>query len=474
MLSLPDTAARAARDRRAASRSEPALAIGLGWAVGFGLLGWLALLTVLPYQGVRTQAALLAFIVGPAAGLWWVAKAGARAGRYAMGMVVAVVLVSDLSLRGRVDGIDAQSVVKFAVWMSGLLLLPWRAGVLRLATRDLSTFALLLFGLWALASTVYSISPRYTLAASLCFLGIWCTAVVVATTVDTTRSLLWVAGTLWTMAASSLLMLALAPSAAMVLYENSTTLRLGGVFGNANALGGVCSLALLLVVLAWFSPVDRRVVVLTLLVVPVCLACLVLTQSRTSMLALAAAIAAVTLRRHPFLLLPGVLLGAMAVVVLMGYPGAVDGVVGLVARAGRVEQVSTFTGRTEIWAFVVSAIRDAPVLGYGFASTKELIPAGYAGPYGWTTASAHNLWLQTWVTTGVVGLALVVASQLGSLKALVMKPLPLRDGVCVYVLFFGLLEPGPMGPSVNLLTFLWIWATASSLRVGVRTRGAVS
>jgi len=428
-----------------------------------GLLGWLASMSILAYQGYGSALALCALIVGPAIGLWWVARAGMEGGTRFLVMVAAVILLSDLSLRGASSHLDAQSVVKFGLWLSGLLLLPWHAGSLRRVTQDMPTFSLLLFGLWALASTVYSISPLYTFAAALGFLGLWVTAVTLATTVDPLRSLVWVTGTLFAMSAASLLLYALLPSVAMVAYENNTTRRLGGIFGNANALGGVSALALLLAATAWYSPLSRRLRWLSLLVVPVCIASLALSQSRTAMLGLAAALTVVFVRRHPMVLLPFVMVGTSALVVVVAYPSFIDTLIALVARSGRIAQVTTFTGRTEIWAFVVSAIAKAPVLGYGFASTRELIPAGYAGPYGWTTSSAHNLWLQAWVTTGVVGLALVLASQLGALWALVRKPQPLRDGLCVYVLFTGLLEAGPLGPSVNLLTCLWIWATASSL-----------
>ncbi len=420
-------------------------------------------MSVLAYLGYATALQLVAFIVLPAVGLWWVARAGAGVGIHLQVVAVLVILLSDLTLRGRADGLDSQSAMKFGLWLSGLLLLAWRPELLRTARRDVPTFALLVFGLWALASTIYSEARLYTFAASLSFLGLWVTAVAMATSMAPARGLSWVTGTLFAMSAASLLLYFVSPSTAMVLYENSTTLRLGGIFGNANALGGVASLALLLTALSWLSPTTRLSVWLTLVVVPICLACLVLSQSRTAMLGLTAGLTAVLIRRQPLLLLPTVLLSISAAIVIIGYPGVFDTVVELVARSGRVSQVTTFTGRTEIWAFVVSAIREAPLLGYGFASTKEVIPAGYSGPYGWTTSSAHNLWLQTWVTTGAVGLLMVLTSQLGNLKALVLRPQPLRDGVCVYVLFFGLLEAGPMGPSVNLLTFIWIWATATTL-----------
>jgi O-antigen ligase len=440
------------------------------WTVAFSLLGWLATMSVLAYQNVPTAALLVGFIVLPAIGLWWVANAGARGGIFLLVMVAAVILFSDLSLRGASSRLDAQSAFKFGLWSSGLLLLPWRASVIGLARKHMPTLALGLYGVWALAGAVYSITPLYTVAAALAFLGLWMTAVVLATTVDEGPALRWVTATLLSMAAASLLMWAVWPDVAMVLYENSTVLRLGGIFGNANALGGVSALALLLVAIAWFGVPYPGRGWMTVLVVPVCMACLVLTQSRTAMLGLTAALAVLTLRRWPMPMLPLLVLGGGAGAVLVAYPQAVETLVALIARSGRVEQVTTFTGRTEIWRFVVSAIEQAPVLGYGFASTRELIPAGYAGPYGWTTTSAHNLWLQVWVTTGIVGLAMILVVVIGSLRRLVVSPAPLRDGLLVYVLFVGFLEPGPMGPTVNLLTFLWIWATASSLRADVAAR----
>ena len=466
MVSLVSTAGDSPNQRRRRRATQPSIGFTLGliWIVAFSLVGWLASMSILAHQSYSTALSLAAFIVLPGIGLWWVTRAGSSGGLHLLVMVVLVVLLSDLSLRGASSRLDAQSAVKFALWFSGLLLLPWHAGILRLAAKDTPTLALLLFGLWALATTLYSITPLYTFAAALAFLGLWVTAVTLATSVDPARSVAWLTSTLYGMAAASLLLYLGAPSIAMVAYENSTTLRLGGIFGNANALGGVSALALLLVFTAWFSPLSRAMRWLSVMVVPVCLATLALSQSRTAMLGLAAGVTAVFVRRHPFALLPLLAFAASTVVLVLGFPGFVDTLIALVARSGRIEQVTTFTGRTEIWAFVVSAIEKAPLLGYGFASTKELIPAGYAGPYGWTTSSAHNLWLQTWVTTGAIGLLLVLTSQLGSLWAFMRRPMPARDGVCVYVLFVGLFEPGPMGPSVNLLTFLWIWATAMTLR----------
>lgn len=444
--------------------SEVALALALSWAVGFSFLGWLAMMSVLPYQGYGLAAMVAAFILLPAIGLWCVAKAGSQGGGFLGLLVVVVILFSDLSLRGFSGKLDAQSAVKFALWVSGLLLLPWRGAVVRTARADLPTFTLLLFGLWALITTAYSITPVYTFAAALGFLGFWVLAVVVATSFETERALLWLPSTLLAMSSCSLLLFFAAPDVAMVAYENATVRRLGGIYGNANQVGETAALALLLFFATWFQLRARASRLLLLVALPVCAACMLLSQSRTAMLGLGAAVSVVVLRRYPILLLPTIAIGAAAGAVVYAYPDAIDVLIGLVARSGNVTQVTTFTGRTEIWQFVMSAIEQAPLLGYGFASTRELIPTGHSFGYGWTTNSAHNLWLQAWVTTGAVGLVVILVSQFGALKALVMKPLPIRDGVLAYVVFVGLLEAGPVGPTVNLLTFVWIWATALSLR----------
>ncbi len=88
-----------------------------------------------------------------------------------------------------------------------------------------------------------------------------------------------------------------------------------------------------------------------------------------------------------------------------------------------------------------------------------------------TPTSDLHAQIEFWnrMITGLVSAA-VAAAVLGSLRSLVVARAPLRDGMVVYVLFVGLLESGPMGPSVNLLTFLWIWATASGLRASAGAR----
>ena len=82
---------------------------------------------------------------------------------------------------------------------------------------------------------------------------------------------------------------------------------------------------------------------------------------------------------------------------------------------------TTFTGRTEIWAFMLAHIENAPWLGNGFRGFWSL---GAASPkhgseieFIRTIGSGHNGYLDIMLDLGVVGLGLLIISLIAALKA---------------------------------------------------------
>jgi O-antigen ligase len=72
---------------------------------------------------------------------------------------------------------------------------------------------------------------------------------------------------------------------------------------------------------------------------------------------------------------------------------------------------TTLTGRTMIWRYVSHAIRDRPVLGWGFAAYWD-DPANVTELNRRALASidnAHNSFVEIWLGLGTIGLALAVA-----------------------------------------------------------------
>lgn len=451
-------------------RPQTALALGLGWAVGFGLLAWLALLTVLTHQGLGTALMVMAFVFAPAAGLWVVARAGAAGGAPLVLMVFAIVVLSDTTARGFSTGIDAQSAVKFAMWTSGLLLLFWRWPVIKAACRRLPTAALLLVCVWALLTTAYSVTPFYTFAAGLSFLGVCITAFVFAAETDERRGLAVITSALMLALALSLVLYVVTPSEVMTAHENGRSMRLRGVFGSPNNLGVASAQALLLTFLLCRQLGRMAALALALAGIALCGACLYLAGSRTAIISMAVGIAVVLLSRRPYLAMAALLLAVGGGLLLVIVPDVREGVLSIVARSGSTTEVTTFTGRTQIWSYVYSLIQKAPILGYGFASTKAVIPAGFAGAYGWTTHSAHNMVLQAWVATGLIGLCLLGTALLALVRDHFVRPHPIRDGVTAFVLTQGLMESSIAGPTINMVIFVFLWAAALGLRPAKQCR----
>ena len=449
-----------ARVHRPQSKAPTALALGLAWVVGFSLIGWLAMLTILPYQDLRVASMVAAFVFLPGVWLWVVARAGAVGGAPLALIVIAIIALSDTSARGFSTGIDAQSVVKFGIWTSGLLLLFWRWPVIKAASRHVPTAALLLLCVWAVLTTTYSVTRFYTFGAGLSFLGVCITAFVFAADTDETKGLAVIWGALMAALSLSLVLYVLVPGQVMTAHENGRSLRLSGAFGSPNNLGLAAARALLLTFLLCRQIGRRAALAVALFGLVVCGACLYLSGSRTAIISMLVGVTVILVSRRPVLAISVLAFAAGAGLLFVLFPDVRDGMLALVTREGSTREVTTFTGRTDIWRYVFSLIQKAPILGYGFASTKEVIPAGYTGAFGWTTHSAHNMVLQSWVATGLIGLGILLVAMLALVREHFVRPHPIRDSITAFVLVQGLMEASVAGPTINMLIFVFLWAAA--------------
>jgi O-antigen ligase len=443
--------------------------LALAWLLPLATLATLTLVAW-PQRAGAAAAVLAALVLLPALGLWLVARAG-QGGKLALAAIAAaIVLLSDSTWRGAGPerGFDVQSLAKFCVWTLGLLLVFWRRDLLVAALRHAPSRWFAVFGLWAVLGVTWSATPAYTAAASLALLGMWTLAVALAGALPVRLGLRMLALALMGALALSLLLWALNPAQALTAMEGGRLLRLSGIFGSPNNLGRAAALLVLLTVLAAPGlPALRRALWL-IAGVSLGVTCLVYSQSRTPVMALGLALALALLVSRPRLALAAAaaagVLATLAALVLLAVPECQEAAVRLAARSDRAEELSSFTGRTDIWTAVWQLIQQAPWLGHGFASSREVLPAGFQGAYGWTTSSAHNLWLQAWLTTGAVGLGLLLLGQAAWLRAAFRRPLAAREAVVAFVLVVGVFEASALGPSVNLMTFVLCWALALGLR----------
>jgi O-antigen ligase len=452
----------------------------------FALAGWVWLLAR-PAADAGAAVAVPVAVIAALGAVALLARATLRGGGALGLLAAAVVLATDAAPRGSFGGdLDLQSVGKLALWCSGLVLAAWRWRELAAAARQPASGLIVAFALWGLLSALWSATPAYSAAAALGLLGVWATATLCAQRLPARASTAALAGGLVAAVAISLALGVLAPERALTAMEGGTIQRLSGLFASPNNLGRAAALLLLLMLLVLWAalsgpgrgpgsgsggrvPSRRRLAVPALLTgAALASAALVQSESRAALgallLGLAVALAPPLWRRARaaawLAALALALLAGMAALALLSSATLRTLALDAVSRTGQLEELTSFTGRTDIWRAVVGLIGEAPWLGHGFASGREVLPAAFQGAWGWTTTSAHNQWLQAWMTTGAVGLALVLLAQAAWLRAAMTRPQPLRDGVMTFVLAVGVFEAGALGPSITLLTFAWCWAAA--------------
>jgi len=126
-----------------------------------------------------------------------------------------------------------------------------------------------------------------------------------------------------------------------------------------------------------------------------------------------------------------VTMGALVVVLGLAMPALLKGASALLL--GESLPLIKLSGihRLEFWDYMADRVWDKPLFGWGLQSVPVLpIHPDELARYHVVTASgighAHNLWLQVWIETGLVGAILVLAFALYALRKTMSVPVMLR------------------------------------------------
>lgn len=264
---------------------------------------------------------------------------------------------------------------------------------------------LLLVGL-ALASMFWSLDPEVTLRRAIALVfttlfGIWLAAAF------SWRELLRVlAAGFAILAAGSFLAGALVPGFGVMQEIHPGAWK--GLWWEKNTLGAMMAWALLAFLAA--GALDRQYGALWRALVPLALLLVLLSTSKTALLASLVAIAgtgSIALARKGFgfaaLTMSAGLLGVLALgFVLAIGPGVILEMLG---------RDATLTGRTDIWAALLRLIAERPWTGFGYGAFWETD----GGPVhwvrlatAWDVPTAHNAWIETALALGLPGLGLAL------------------------------------------------------------------
>ncbi|MEL5992026.1 O-antigen ligase family protein [Microbacterium phosphatis] len=193
------------------------------------------------------------------------------------------------------------------------------------------------------------------------------------------------------------------------LFEAIIGERIQGIVGNANYLGILCVLALVVFSIRLATHPPYAAMQIVWLTVTALL--FVRSGSATALAsfvgALVVLLMVLTMRRartsgersRRYLLFSGIGVGAVIIVWQLW-----DRALGMLGRD------DSLTGRNEIWAAVWERAQEHPVLGSGFSSPwVPWDPAfdGWIVDHGLSVFHAHNMWLDVFMQLGAVGIVLV-------------------------------------------------------------------
>ena len=146
------------------------------------------------------------------------------------------------------------------------------------------------------------------------------------------------------------------------------------------------------------------------------------------------------------------LMGLLALSATTDLGSAIESKLAVVSKSGDAEELTTATGRAEIWAYSIKLIVQQPVFGYGAATSKWFL-----SDYSLYT---HNLVLNVAFSTGVFGGLACLMMVLGRVSSVIYRPHRIADALLVFILVNGMFENVIFSILCGLPTIVWIIAMA--------------
>jgi exopolysaccharide production protein ExoQ len=372
-------------------------------------------------------------------------------------LVFAAVFLIDAIFRVRDyqdKGVDFQVFIKVALWATVVFaavvhLQRWRGNMLSAVNIPWIAFLA-----WLAATATVSVAPAYSAVAAFSIFAyvVFCAYVfAVFTRVEVFAA---VVAAIAAFCLVSLAVYVAIPEFGHYVYwvngQRFISPRLAGIAGSANNMGRIAAFGLVLVTLfyAEFRRINRLFVPATAAIMGLAL---VLSNSRTSMVMLAGIVGTLLLlnRQRFYLAVFALATATLAVAVALPFE---EEVLRLTSRSGSAGEITSVTGRTEIWHAVLKLAQDRPWSGYGYATSVFVLPQ-HEREIGFLTSHAHNLILQLLLTTGWIGVALFSLGVITTGLQAVFRGDRVVIVMLAFVLLNGLTEASGFTTLANICTF---------------------
>lgn len=436
------------------NRRETALVIGAIAVVGTSLLATLGYAPAAPWAAFIPLGVVLLGIAG-----WIVAAAFAGSPAAIMTYLTVVVFLTDGQFRVRNAGdidTDWQSLLKFVVWAGAGVIGAGHMPPLDKLLSRIGPACWLAYIALALISCLYSPVPGYSLGCAFALLCLFAFSYAVITRLTEAQLL-------WTL---SLTLTAFCLVGWVVFYvypELGTSAawtyggfyyRMCGIAGQANNLGAVCIKDVGAAFLLWHAGRCRLLPALVL--GGIGMATLLASNARTGMIAIAVGVAAVVLSRSRWAMAGGTVTVLVAYIASQSQPHVLDSLGSHFSRSGDPSELYTLTGRLEIWDFVWHKVLEQPWLGWGYNSGKVILGQNYGFTNGLMVDSAHNLYLQTLLSVGFLGLVPMVGMLIGMSVQFLVRPVSIVTYFLVAILISSVSDTDALGTTPTVMTLVFM------------------
>jgi len=233
--------------------------------------------------------------------------------------------------------------------------------------------------------------------------------------------------------------------------------RMSGL-AHANTLGQYSGLTVVMSVILFFSYKQRSWFILGIGILA--LGALVNSYSRTSlmatMLALFIGYRHIYFRSEYFgrylLAVTVLMLGLLVMSTQMDLGEKIASKMQLLSKSDDADELTTATGRSEIWAHAIFLLKDRPINGYGAATQKYHFEEH--------SLYTHNLFFNIAFSAGYLAGIAALFMIFGRLRALFNNRHPLSDAIVVFIFINGLFENVIFSILAGLPTMLWVMALA--------------
>lgn len=457
---MTETVPSARSDRWSDQTVVPALMV-------IGLIIYTAALLVIPLMQADERIALALLLMLPAFAIAVFVIGRAVFGDRISGALIAVlcIFISAANFRARSyadKSIDLQVGLKLLalglLLVTAVVFLTYAFNRIRLGRLF---YEWLLFFCWLVVCSLYSETVSFALTCSLSFLVCYFYAVYMTVWLSRRRTIEIMMMVALLMCVGSIFVYFAVPSMGRMQAwtegaQFGDTGRMKGLTGSANAIGMIAALGMLASILYFrtFGTFGRR---LAIAVTPSALICLILSNNRSSMLAIAVALWFVYVCRGQtsFKLVLSSAAAVIGIAVLVAFP---DEIFSLLSRSGRAEEITSATGRSLIWGVVLELAARKPLFGYGYTSALALLPTD---PRLFNVAAhAHNMFLELLLAGGIVLLGLFLYATYRTFLAIYRIGAVKEGAILVFFFVRGLTEAGPFGSMTGYTSIAFAVAIA--------------